>query len=234
MNTQTRINIINLIIEAWQLSYGMKWPVFALGILIPLTYSLLLVITAYILVPNKLFMSLPFFIIAVAIALVIVWFTVVILVMLGVRQAIGLPISIDDVYSHCMEVKDKLIYLGLIWIAITGTFALITFMTKGSFILFPLFYCLSLYIKLPLILFGIPLVVTKHYDMAIILEECYKTMNRHWLQILASYLILSGILLISSIPLGIGLIWTIPMYFTMAGILFRDIFGLKRKKQTNE
>ncbi len=35
------------------------------------------------------------------------------------------------------------------------------------------------------------------------------------------------ILSISIIPLGIGLIWTVPMMFNMNGILYRIMFGVE-------
>jgi hypothetical protein len=34
------------------------------------------------------------------------------------------------------------------------------------------------------------------------------------------------IMMISMIPLGIGLIWTVPMFIVAQGILYRTIFGV--------
>ncbi|VVC77006.1 hypothetical protein AQUSIP_23330 [Aquicella siphonis] len=234
LNASPRINIKAVIKEAWGLVYGMKWPVFWIGVLLPFAYFILLFIAMLILVPGKQYMSLPFLLISGCISLLVIWCFLAIIVMLGVRQAIGLSVDVNVVYTHCMEVKDKLVYLALIWLSLTGSYFFIKFMIGQNPVLNILLYAFFLYLKLPLIIFGIPLVVTQRGDMAMTLEESYKAMNRHWPQILACFLIMIGILTVSALPFGIGLIWTMPMYYAMTGILFRDIYGLKRRKQRQE
>lgn len=47
--------------------------------------------------------------------------------------------------------------------------------------------------------------------------------------ILLAFVVLSLIMFVSMIPLGIGLIWTIPMSMIAYGIIYRNMFGIRNE-----
>ena len=59
------------------------------------------------------------------------------------------------------------------------------------------------------------------------LEASRKAITRRWFSVFLLLILLSILMVISTLPLGIGLIWTLPMLFMAIGILYRNIFGVK-------
>jgi len=232
LNTPKRMIIKDILLEAWQLVSGLKWPVCWVLTLLPTAYFIVAIIITLLLHPRSMLLTIPFFIIAVCTTCFVMWCTLAIVIMLGVRQAIGLPIDVKVVYSQCMEVKDKLLYLFLIWMSINGICVLVQHVLIPSntigMILNIALDLITLYCTLPLMIFALPLIVTKRCDLQYALENAYNIMNQYWFVIIACYVIMMIISAISAIPLGIGLLWTIPMYYAMAGVLFRNAYGLKR------
>lgn len=57
-----------------------------------------------------------------------------------------------------------------------------------------------------------------------ILEASRKIVNRHWFKFFFLNIILGIIIFISIIPLGIGLIWTLPLCSFVYAIIFKKIF----------
>ncbi|MFO6374032.1 hypothetical protein ACLBYN_16215, partial [Pseudomonas aeruginosa] len=51
--------------------------------------------------------------------------------------------------------------------------------------------------------------------------------SRHWFKVFGLLLVLSLLMLVSMIPLFIGLIWTGPLFVVSMGILYRTIFGVR-------
>jgi len=58
------------------------------------------------------------------------------------------------------------------------------------------------------------------------MEASRKAITKHWFKIFALYFVMVVILIISTISLGLGLIWTYPMMISLMGILYREIFGV--------
>jgi hypothetical protein len=61
------------------------------------------------------------------------------------------------------------------------------------------------------------------------MEASRKAIHRHWFKVFGLYVLMSFICVLSSIPLGLGLIWTFPMFIMVGGILYREIFGVSQK-----
>lgn len=57
-----------------------------------------------------------------------------------------------------------------------------------------------------------------------ILEASRKIVTRHWFKFFFLNLILGIILFVASIPLGIGLIWALPLFNFVYALLFKQIF----------
>ena len=47
-----------------------------------------------------------------------------------------------------------------------------------------------------------------------------------WFHIFLLFIILFGLVIISMIPCGVGLIWTWPLFINTKGVLYRNIFGV--------
>ena len=58
------------------------------------------------------------------------------------------------------------------------------------------------------------------------LEASRKAITQHWFKVFGLFLLLGLITLISAIPLGIGLVWSIPLFVIAMGVLYRTIFGV--------
>lgn len=131
--------------------------------------------------------------------------------MVGVRRAADQPISFNDVFSHFGRtvplmitaiLSILLIYLGMILLIIPG-----------------------LYLGIAYIL-AVPLVVERGLSPWQAMEASRKAITQHWFKVFGLFLLLGLITLVSAIPLGIGLVWTIPLYVIVIGVLYRTIFGV--------
>lgn len=131
--------------------------------------------------------------------------------MIGIRRAADQPISFNDIFSHFGRtvplvitaiISMLLIYLGMILLIIPGLYLAIAYML------------------------AIPLVVERGLSPWQALETSRKAISQHWFKVFGLFLLLGLITGISAIPLGIGLVWTIPLFTVAIGILYRTIFGV--------
>jgi len=76
-------------------------------------------------------------------------------------------------------------------------------------------------------IFVYPLILEKDMGIWEAMETSRKAVSKHWFLIVGLMLGMSVILVLSAIPLGIGLIWTIPMAYIFTGILYSRIFGIE-------
>ena len=58
------------------------------------------------------------------------------------------------------------------------------------------------------------------------LEASRKAITQHWFKVFGLFLLLGLIVMVSAIPLGIGLVWSIPLMVVAMGVLYRTIFGV--------
>ena len=111
-------------------------------------------------------------------------------------QARTVPLVITAIISMV------LIYLGMILLIIPGLYLAIAYML------------------------AIPLVVERGLSPWQALEASRKAISQHWFKVFGLFLLLGLITGISAIPLGIGLVWTIPLFTIAIGVLYRTIFGV--------
>ena len=74
---------------------------------------------------------------------------------------------------------------------------------------------------------ALPLVAERGLTPWQALETSRKAISRHWFKVFGLLLVLSLLMLVSMIPLFIGLIWTGPLFVVSMGILYRTIFGVR-------
>lgn len=131
--------------------------------------------------------------------------------MIGIRRAADQPISFNDVFSGLglfvpllitALLMTALIYIGTLLFVIPGIYLGVAYML------------------------AIPLVIERGLSPWQALETSRKAINQHWFKVFGLFLALGVIMLIGMIPLGIGLIWTLPLFIISMGVLYRTIFGV--------
>lgn len=132
------------------------------------------------------------------------------LMLLGVRRGSSLPVSFN-VIMECM---------GKIPAAV-GAWLLTTLLTYIGFILLIL---PGLYLA---IAYGMtmPLIGDRNLPVWQAMETSRKAITHKWFRIFGLYLVVGVLVLASALPLGIGLIWTLPWSMVVLGVLYRRIYG---------
>ena len=133
------------------------------------------------------------------------------IIMMGVKRSVDQPISFKMMFAY-FSVTGTVIIAGL----------LSTILIWIGFILI-IIPGLYLAVSYGLI---IPLIADKKLSAWQAMEASRKAITKRWFKIFALYIVMVIILIISAIPLGLGLIWTYPMMISLMGILYREIFGV--------
>jgi DNA-directed RNA polymerase subunit M/transcription elongation factor TFIIS len=72
---------------------------------------------------------------------------------------------------------------------------------------------------------ALPLILDKGLGPWAALEASRKAIHKKWWTVLGLYLLMLLVYFVSAIPLGLGLIWTVPMFFVLIGVLYVRLFG---------
>jgi uncharacterized membrane protein len=128
--------------------------------------------------------------------------------------------AIEHIRGNTVDFKSVLNYFHLIGkLALAGI--IIYILTVVGFLLFilPAIYVSVAYV------FTIPLIVDKSMDVWPAMELSRKTVTKHWFKVAGLMGALSIMMFLSAIPLGIGLIWTVPLMFvTLYGLAYPVMF----------
>ncbi len=136
--------------------------------------------------------------------------------MFGVKRARGEELQLNDLFSYfvivwplmlALIVMDIMILLGFVLLIIPGIYLSIAYT------------------------FTLPLVADKGLGFWEAMELSRKAVSKRWFKFFFFALAAMLIVIISAIPLGIGLIWTIPMIYVAYGLLYHRIFD-EEKPQT--
>lgn len=131
--------------------------------------------------------------------------------MIGIRRAADQPVSFNEMFSHFGRfvpllltglLMMALIYVGLLLFILPGVYLAVAYML------------------------AIPLAVERGLSPWQALEASRKAVSQHWFKAFGLYLLLGLIVIVSALPLGIGLIWTIPLFVIAIGVVYRIIFGV--------
>ena len=132
------------------------------------------------------------------------------IIMMAIRQYRGESVDFKSVFDY-FHITGKLALAGVI----------IYVLTMVGFLLFIL---PGIYVSVAYA-FTIPLIVDKNMDVWEAMELSRKTVTKHWFKVAGLMGLLSIIVFISAIPLGIGLVWTIPLMFvTLYGLAYPVMF----------
>ncbi|NOQ65497.1 MAG: hypothetical protein GQ582_13380 [Methyloprofundus sp.] len=131
------------------------------------------------------------------------------MMMMGVHRATEQTVSYKMLFA----------YLGFTLPVLIASICIAIFTSVG----FLLLVVPGIYLSIAY-LFTLPLIIDKKMDFWLAMETSRKTVTPHWFKVFFTVLAMSIIYLLSMIPLGLGLIWTIPMSIAMYGILYRKLF----------
>lgn len=71
----------------------------------------------------------------------------------------------------------------------------------------------------------LPLIMVKGLSPWQAMEASRMAIHKRWWTVFFTYIVLGVIAGVSAIPAGIGLIWTMPMFFVLIGVLYYHFFG---------
>jgi len=206
--------IMDVIKEAWQRTTGLKGSVLGAGIFI---FIVLIAIGA----AGMFLLDLMPFIDENLISIFALIFNCIIsiltypffagIIMMGLHRAIDAPVSYKMAFS----------YFSYTLPIIIASICMVIIVSLG----FVLLVLPGIYLSLAY-MFTLPLIIDKNMDFWQAMETSRKAVSQHWFKLFFTAIVMSIIYVISAIPLGLGLIWTIPMLVALHGILYRRIFGI--------
>jgi len=209
-----------VISEAWEKTNGTKWPVqlaflyyfliiFAIIIVIMLASMALMTVPTDPMnstTPIIMQLILQFGMNLIALPMMMG------IVMMGIKRSVDAPITANSVFSYFPKMFSLLITMILIYIMVI--IGLILFILPGIYLMVAYYMAL-------------PLVVEKGLSPWQAMEVSRKTVSRKWFRMVGFFIISSIIITLSTIPLGIGLIWTLPLFIIAYGIIYRNMFGVE-------
>ena len=206
--------IMDVINEAWQRTSGLKGSVLGAGafIFIVLRGISIAIVILFDLIPVVDEELIPLVSAAINFVISILSYPFFAgIIMMGIHRAMDAPVSYKMAFSYfsftqpiiiatiCMSI---MIILGFLLLVIPGIYLSIAYM------------------------FTLPLIVEKNMDFWQAMETSRKAVSQHLFKLFFTGVLMVIIYLISAIPLGLGLIWTIPMFIALQGVLYRRIFGI--------
>ncbi len=237
VENQPKHGIGSVIKESWELTKGFKWT--ALKVIL----SMIIVLVAVELLffyffqpemfhPNPVTHQYPP--ISPYLSLIvsyITWLFVIPLSVMGLRRAIGLPAKAGAAFKTMFNSFSSIIGIIIVLMLIAFVFGIFAnyMMSHHSFVITVL-YVIALLVNILIGLTGLfatLLIITKKVKTVDAVSQSFAGVKNHISLVLGSYVLMVLILIISIIPLLIGLVWTLPMSFILPGILFRNIYGVK-------
>ena len=132
------------------------------------------------------------------------------LLLLGYARANDEEIRLDTIFN----------YYVLVWPLVFASI-LVTVLT---YIGFALLLLPGIYLSIAYS-FTLPLMVDKKLDIWGAMEVSRQSVTKHWFTIFGVNISLMLLVMASAIPMGIGLIWSIPLLLIAQGVMYRKIFG---------
>ncbi len=71
----------------------------------------------------------------------------------------------------------------------------------------------------------LPLIVDRGVGPWEAMEMSRRAVHQKWWPIFGAYLLMYLVCFLSMVPFGIGLLWTVPMFFMLTGVTYRLLFG---------
>ena len=136
------------------------------------------------------------------------------LLYMGVRKVAGDPISWQMVFKG-FSFTGQIILATILQTIFVGL-GLLLLVLPGIYLIVG--YGLTL-----------PLIVDRKMSAWEAMETSRKAIPKVWWKVAGALFLMGCIYTLSTIPLGIGLIWTVPMFIILGGIVYRYLFGVRGK-----
>ncbi|MDH5765270.1 MAG: DUF975 family protein, partial [Gammaproteobacteria bacterium] len=136
------------------------------------------------------------------------------LFILGLRRSLGAPIEATSIFGYYNKAFSLLLTIILMYIMLIIGYVLLVLP--------------GIYLSVAYML-AMPLVVEKGLSPWQALEASRKAITKRWFSVFGFFIVLVIIMVISMIPLGLGLIWTGPMMMIAYGIMYRNMFGAEQE-----
>ena len=202
--------------EAWSSTKGVKRYILGAGIIMYIAMTVVMIaivaITAGIgaIGQSGLASIIASLAIQIAVWAVVMPFVGGILLM-GLKHCQNQEVAFSDLFS-CFN-KTMPLIIATILMNILVIIGFLLFILPGVYLMIA--YLLT-----------IPLIIDRDMGPWEALEASRKAISKRWFSVFFWYLALMIIVIISMLPLGIGLIWTIPMMVMAIVLLYRDVFGI--------
>jgi uncharacterized membrane protein len=192
--------------EAWAKTSGMKGAFWGAAVLMYLAYMAIAVVGALVLKGSAV-LSMGFNIVLGAIAPVLFLG----LLSIGIRRAKGLNVAFETGFGSFNRASTAfiagllstvLIYVGLFLLIIPGLYLAIGYSMAMA------------------------LIVDRNLTPWQALETSRKAVSKRWFQFFGLFFVMGLLVIVSMIPLGIGLIWTAPWSVNVIGVAYRRTFGV--------
>jgi uncharacterized membrane protein len=128
-----------------------------------------------------------------------------------VKRAAGMPVSFSTAFA----------YLGKVPVlAVAGLLSTLMTYLGLALLIIPGFYLAIGYSM------TMPLVALNNLGAWQAMEISRKAIGKRWWDVAALHLCVGVLVMLSALPLGIPLIWTLPWAMLVIGVLYRRMFGL--------
>lgn len=141
------------------------------------------------------------------------------LYMMGVKIVAKVPVTAGEVVAYFNQ------FLNL---AIAGVLIYVLVIIGVIFLILPGIYLGVAYGM------ALPLIVEKNMKPWEAMETSRKAITHHWFKIFGLYFVLVLIMMLAMIPLGLGLIWVVPLMIVAYGVLYTKMFGYGNASDTTE
>ena len=142
--------------------------------------------------------------------------------MLGLRRALGSRVRGSMVFDYLRQAP-VLIQTSLLLSGCKGgleSLSMHSSMAESVSMALLLLFSVSM-------LFTIPLILERRLSPVRAMWTSFRLFLRGWPQLLLLYAVLAALFVLAMLPLGLGLIWMIPFYLIVNGIVYRDVCGVR-------
>lgn len=148
------------------------------------------------------------------------------LYLMGIRNSLGMQNQVRDVLSlfrrpvTLIAVAVVIFLLQQLSMILLGSVSILAAVVAN--VVINLFFILAM-----------PLVAAYRLSATKALQTSAMTVSKDFFNFLALFATLTVLLGVSALPFGLGLIWTLPLYFNAVGILYRKIFDVEANQNND-
>lgn len=212
-----QFGVMDTISEAWAKTKGIKRYIIGAGILLYIILGFVLGIVMAVMMPATMGSEPdPFAMLGMQLVLQPVMLAVVMpfvggIVVMCLKQIQGREVAFGDLFS--VFNKTLPLFLAAVLINILVSLGFLLLILPGIY----LGVCYLLVV---------PLIIDRDLGVWEAMEASRKAITKRWFSVFGLYLLLLLILLVSMIPFGIGLLWTIPLMAMSFMMMYQKMFGI--------